>query len=148
MTLDFNSIGCNDFKHEEFGRLQVVGSCDWVTECQNCGRKNLKKAIVMQDSEGNYSFYGSECAHEASKAYSRGQRGPKNFKSYQFTLKGRTIRITRHANAERKTPDGWVFQPIGGLCNLLDDTKDQWKDIPNINEILAILEEYAGYQSF
>jgi len=43
--------------------LIVLGISDEHLECDRCGRIELKKTIVVQDTEtGSINYYGSECA--------------------------------------------------------------------------------------
>jgi len=43
--------------------LIVLGISDEHLKCDRCGRIELKKTIVVQDTEtGNINYYGSECA--------------------------------------------------------------------------------------
>ena len=43
--------------------LQIIGITDEITECGRCGKYNLKKIIVIEDTEtGSINYYGSECA--------------------------------------------------------------------------------------
>lgn len=63
-----NEVTAN-FNLSEYGKLQVVGVTDEVTFCFCCSKENLKRTAVMQDSEGNYSFFGTTCAHNASSKW-------------------------------------------------------------------------------
>jgi hypothetical protein len=65
----FAQIGTTEFNMREYGRLKVVGTTDSVTICFCCNKKNLKKTAVMQDSDGNYSFFGTSCAYNASRMW-------------------------------------------------------------------------------
>lgn len=48
--------------------LRIIGLTDTVTKCDCCGRQNLKKTVVLADSEDvnpgsdEVMFYGSQCA--------------------------------------------------------------------------------------
>lgn len=63
------SIGIYDFNLSEYGKLKTVGVTDEFTSCCCCGKEKLKKTVVMQDSGGNYSFFGTTCAYNASRGY-------------------------------------------------------------------------------
>lgn len=42
--------------------MKIKGITQEVTTCDACGRVNLKKTIVFEDSQGCLHYYGSECA--------------------------------------------------------------------------------------
>ena len=65
--MNSREIGVHEFNLSEYGRLKTVGVTDQFTSCCCCGKQNLKKTVVMKDSEGNYSFFGSSCAHAATR---------------------------------------------------------------------------------
>ena len=51
--------------------LKMIGLTDTVSKCDCCGKQNLKKVIVLTESEDlnpgsdEVSFYGSQCAAKA-----------------------------------------------------------------------------------
>lgn len=59
------------YKHGRTGnrkgkiKMKIYGINDEVTTCECCGRKNLKRTIVLGDDEGNTVHYGSDCAAHA-----------------------------------------------------------------------------------
>lgn len=79
-------IGIHQFDLSEYGKLKVVGTTDEFTSCCCCGKENLKRTVVMQDSNGNYSFFGSSCAYGASKHY-------QNSKARKYRLSSNHFRI-------------------------------------------------------
>lgn len=87
-------IGAYEFKMDEYGRFKVVGVTDQFTTCCCCGRENLKKTAVMQDSEGNYSFFGTTCAANATRYYySSKYRTRKLHKSFYDDLIAPTLKV-------------------------------------------------------
>lgn len=48
--------------------MKIIGLSDTFTTCDCCGRKNLKKTIVL-DSEGAILYYGTSCASVALYGY-------------------------------------------------------------------------------
>jgi hypothetical protein len=67
--MDFATLGTADF--DKKSKLEVAGSTDLVTECQCCGKKNLKGTKVLKDEWGNYSFFGVNCAKNALDIWSK-----------------------------------------------------------------------------
>lgn len=43
----------------------VAGITNEHTFCECCGRDNLKKTVVLVDSDGCFVYYGSDCAAKA-----------------------------------------------------------------------------------
>jgi hypothetical protein len=68
-----SDIGVYNFNLSEYGKLKTVGTTDMWSSCCCCGKANLKKVVVMQDSEQNYSFFGTTCAYNASRGYAASQ---------------------------------------------------------------------------
>lgn len=48
--------------------MKIIGHSDTFTTCDCCGRKNLKKTIVL-DNEGAILYYGTSCASIALYGY-------------------------------------------------------------------------------
>jgi hypothetical protein len=47
-------------------KFKMIGISDEVLECEYCGKTDLKKTIVLEDTEsGEICYYGSECASKA-----------------------------------------------------------------------------------
>jgi hypothetical protein len=67
MASALSQTGIYEFNMSEYGKLKTVGVTDEFTSCCCCGKQNLKKTVVMQDSDGNYSFFGTTCAYDASR---------------------------------------------------------------------------------
>lgn len=44
--------------------MKILGISDEVTTCECCGKKNLKRTVVLTNGEGEV-HYGSECAAKA-----------------------------------------------------------------------------------
>ncbi|QJX80226.1 hypothetical protein [Priestia megaterium] len=42
-----------------------VGTTSDITACHHCGRANLKKVVVLKDSEGSLTYFGTTCAAKA-----------------------------------------------------------------------------------
>lgn len=44
---------------------EAVGVTDERTECDCCGKINLKKTVVLRNEDGEFSFFGTTCAARA-----------------------------------------------------------------------------------
>lgn len=44
----------------------VVGTTDETTQCDCCGRTNLKMTVVLRDPDNEFVFYGRNCAARAT----------------------------------------------------------------------------------
>jgi hypothetical protein len=45
--------------------VNVRGISDEVTTCEACGKKNLKRTVVLEINEGGPVHYGTDCAAKA-----------------------------------------------------------------------------------
>lgn len=79
-----SEIGLYNFNMKEYGKLKTFGVTDQFTSCCCCGKQNLKKTVVMQDSEGNYSFFGSTCAYKASGNYFQSKHRTRRIRKSTF----------------------------------------------------------------
>ena len=52
-------------------KLMAVGTTDEVRECQCCGKKHLKGTVVLKDEWGQFSWFGSRCAHNALNVWGK-----------------------------------------------------------------------------
>jgi hypothetical protein len=41
---------------------KFCGTTDEITTCDCCGKSNLKKTVVLQNENGDYLYYGVDCA--------------------------------------------------------------------------------------
>lgn len=71
-TNALREIGVQDF--DLTGNIKLVGVTDTVPECMCCGKKNLKRTAVLQDQNGNFSFYGSDCAYKALNVWGKSRQ--------------------------------------------------------------------------
>lgn len=62
---------------------KVLGITDAVSVCDCCGKKNIKKAVELENPEGDIVFYGTDCAGAA--LYGRKDR--KNGQAAEFRAK-------------------------------------------------------------
>lgn len=62
---------------------KILGITDSVHTCDCCGKKNLKKAVEMENPYGEVVFFGSDCAGAA--LYGRKDR--KNGQAAEFRAK-------------------------------------------------------------
>lgn len=47
-------------------KYQIIGTTDDVNTCDCCGRTNLKKTVILKDTESSEEVYfGTECAAKA-----------------------------------------------------------------------------------
>lgn len=60
--------------------FKILGITDAVHTCDCCGKKNLKKAVELENPEGVIVFYGTDCAGAA--LYGRKDR--KNGQAAEF----------------------------------------------------------------
>jgi len=44
----------------------ILGTCDNVTDCDCCGRSNLKRTVALDDGHG-VTYFGTACASKATK---------------------------------------------------------------------------------
>lgn len=44
---------------------KILGITDAVSTCDCCGKKNLKRAVELENPEGDIVFFGSDCAGAA-----------------------------------------------------------------------------------
>jgi hypothetical protein len=58
-----------------YKRYTVLGVSD-RTECDNCGKTNLRLTIVLQSEGGEILHYGSDCAASSLKQRYMGKRYP------------------------------------------------------------------------
>ena len=63
--------------------FKILGITDAVSTCDCCGKKNLKKAVELENPEGDIVFYGTDCAGAA--LYGRKDR--KNGQAAEFRAK-------------------------------------------------------------
>lgn len=47
--------------------LKFIGVTDERDACDCCGKTNLKRVVVFEDSEGQFQFRGTSCALKTSK---------------------------------------------------------------------------------
>jgi hypothetical protein len=71
--------------------FKILGVTDAVSTCDCCGKKNLKKAIELENPEGDIVFYGTDCAGAA--LYGRKDR--KNGQAAEF--RARVVAKAREA---------------------------------------------------
>ena len=45
--------------------FKILGITDAVSTCDCCGKKNLKRAVELENPEGDIVFFGSDCAGAA-----------------------------------------------------------------------------------
>lgn len=50
--------------------MKIVGITDTVTTCDCCGRKGLKKTVVLSNGDNAKLYYGTGCAAMALHGYS------------------------------------------------------------------------------
>ena len=62
---------------------KILGITDAVHTCDCCGKKNLKKAVELENPEGETVFFGTDCAGAA--LYGRKDR--KNGQAAEFRAK-------------------------------------------------------------
>ena len=60
--------------------FKILGITDAVHTCDCCGKKNLKKAVELENPEGDIVFFGTDCAGAA--LYGRKDR--KNGQAAEF----------------------------------------------------------------
>lgn len=58
-----------------YKRFTVRGISD-KTECDVCGKTNLKSTIVLESEDGSLLHYGSDCAARTLRQDYRGKRYP------------------------------------------------------------------------
>lgn len=71
--------------------FKILGITDAVSTCDCCGKKNLKKAVELENPEGDIVFFGTDCAGAA--LYGRKDR--KNGQAAEF--RGRVVAKCRAA---------------------------------------------------
>lgn len=71
-TNALREIGVQDF--DASSQIKLAGVTDTVPECMCCGKKNLKRTAVLQDENGNFSFYGSDCAYKALNVWGKSRQ--------------------------------------------------------------------------
>jgi hypothetical protein len=49
----------------------IHGITDSHTDCECCGKAELKSTVVLKDSEGNFGFFGKVCASKLLKISSK-----------------------------------------------------------------------------
>ena len=60
--------------------FKILGITDAVSTCDCCGKKNLKRAVELENPEGDIVFFGTDCAGAA--LYGRKDR--KNGQAAEF----------------------------------------------------------------
>lgn len=58
-----------------YKRFTVRGISD-KSECDVCGKKNLKLTIIIEDESGELMHYGSDCASKTLRQDYQGKRYP------------------------------------------------------------------------
>lgn len=53
---------------------KFLGTTDENTTCDCCGKKNLKKTIVLENEFGNIVYFGSDCASQAITGTKKSQK--------------------------------------------------------------------------
>ena len=71
-TNALREIGVQDFDPKT--KLMLVGVTDTVPQCLCCGKNNLKRTAVLKDENGNFSFYGSDCAYKALNVWGKSRQ--------------------------------------------------------------------------
>lgn len=51
--------------------MRYLGTSDDVTDCDCCGRKDLKSTVAIETAEGHTVYYGVVCAAKALKTTSK-----------------------------------------------------------------------------
>ena len=140
----FTEIGTHQFNLSEYGKLQVVGYTDSVPQCACCGKDGLKRTAVMKDSDGNYSFFGTTCAYNASKYWATSENQKHRVSiPVKITLKNRTFRIDEDGNCERLDNGKWVEAQRRGLSFLILDSSDELPNQHNADKVIGILEGFG-----
>jgi hypothetical protein len=52
-------------------KYTIHGISDSHTDCECCGKAELKSTVVLKDSEGNFGFFGKVCASKLLKISSK-----------------------------------------------------------------------------
>jgi len=58
-----------------YARFTVRGISDHP-QCELCGKKNLKRTVVLESESGELMHYGSDCASRTLRQDYRGKRYP------------------------------------------------------------------------
>jgi hypothetical protein len=145
----FTEIGVNNFNLSEYGKLKVVGVTDEVTACFCCGKENLKRTAVMQDSEGNYSFFGTSCAHNASNKWATSKNRNRQIKfPVELAINGLNYRynfeLQRFEKQNIKTKEWSIAIASLVMHEILEDKLNLRNHAQDkLNLFLAKLEEYG-----
>jgi hypothetical protein len=50
----------------------IIGISDEVTDCECCGKNNLKRTVVLKFSESDVRYYGTTCAAKSFPSLGKG----------------------------------------------------------------------------
>lgn len=116
--------------------LKIVGSCDWVRDCDCCGKSNLRKTFVMENEGGEYFFYGSDCAVKNSREFAQAKKAKTPISKIDKVLK---VKI-----------NGYDYRLIymSGCVQYVDlwnPSKEQWQR-GLVNQLKLEIYESGQYQ--
>jgi hypothetical protein len=86
--------------------LKVLGITDEKTECECCGRTDLKRTVVVGTGEGDVRYLGTECASKVL--------------GWDATRVNREFTSAKRAAAERAAYDAWKIATFGDTSDSLD----------------------------
>lgn len=52
-------------------QFTLLGVSDEITTCERCGKKNLKRTVVLEGEAGGLTYMGTTCAAKALKGVSK-----------------------------------------------------------------------------
>lgn len=109
--------------------MEIIGTTDERSDCECCGRSDLRTVVVLRDAEGALYFYGTTCAARAhgwepgdvAKAARRADRAAlaARIAAYHRKVNAESAKVDRfHAWVEAETGmdalDG-IWDVLGGL---------------------------------
>lgn len=86
---------------------KVLGTCDNITSCEECGRDNLKRTVALEYEDAGIRYLGTQCAANAtgrSKAYT------------QRKAKGGKVTPCTSATCANVVGTKWIFPGRPVLC--------------------------------
>ena len=136
----FASIGLYDFNLSEYGKLKVIGTTDMFSSCCCCGKQNLKKVAVMQDSENNYSFFGTSCAYDATRNYGQNSNRNRKVHAQVMTEIFKTLQSTKIKPVDVKeltvnkamTDKGWTRDQAVKILVAANGDLEKFKNLVNL----------------
>lgn len=107
----------------QFNKLTLIGSCDWVKECSCCAKQGLKKTFVFKEEDGDFYFFGSDCAKKVSPTFKSTFDKNSSKQQVQVSRLDKILEVDVNDSKYRLIIAGGVAQSV----EIWNPYKNQWQ---------------------